>query len=52
MFQFLHLCRKLPTVKLCRNATFSELFETAYDLIIITKLETSIHVFLVIPTNL
>ena len=42
MFQSLHLCRKLPIVKLCRNATFSELFETAYGLIITTVLEVGI----------
>jgi len=42
MFQSLHLCSKLSAVQLCRNATFSELFETAYGLIIINKLEAGI----------
>ena len=42
MFQSLHLRMKLPAVKICRNATFSELLETAYGLIIITKLEEGI----------
>ena len=43
MFQSIHLCRKLPTVKLYMNAMFSELFETAYGLIIITKLKIEIY---------